>query len=58
MVDLDPKHRLSQQSKNTAAQVAIRVSDMVDELLAKDDDITTAELHRAVSIHRRAMKRI
>ena len=30
----------------------------VDELLAKDDDITTAELHRAVSIHRRAMKRI
>jgi hypothetical protein len=37
--------------------VAIRVFDMVDELLKKDIDISTAELHRAVSIHRRSMKK-
>lgn len=58
VVELDPKYGLAQRSKNNTADVAIRVFDMVDELLAKDDDITTAELHRAVSIHRRAMKRI
>lgn len=57
MVELDPKYGLTQRSENTTADVAINVFDMVDELLEKDNDITTAELHRAVSIYRRHMKK-
>jgi hypothetical protein len=57
VVELDPKYGLAQRSKNNTADVAIRVFDMVDELLKKDIDISTAELHRAVSIHRRSMKK-
>ena len=39
-------------------ELAVKVFDMVDELLEEDNRMNMAELRNAVSIHRRTMLRL
>lgn len=60
IVDLDPKLREAwgEERLSLEVELAVKLFDMVDELLAKDNRMNMAELRKAVSIHRRTMLRL
>ena len=60
IVDLDPKLREAwgEERLSLEVELAVKVFDMVDELLEKDNRMSMSELRKAVSIHRRTMSRL
>lgn len=60
IVNLDPKLKEAWEEERLSLEVelAVKVFDMVDELLEEDNRMNMAELRNAVSIHRRTMLRL
>lgn len=56
IVDPEPKHGQYPWS-NDQVDLVVKIFDLVDELLENDSDMSMAKLNKAVSIHRRAIKR-